>query len=241
MTEARAWLPDGALGLDRVRAALQTALAGWAERWFGATANVGVKTVVLRETSSDPRAIRIGGSDTGPAIRLPAKGKRLLLEAVCTVDLAMVELGPNDHALIDAMATEVAEDLIAALGAGDVGGKDEVWLGLGLGLNGRDLLSIEVPRAWLAAKVRALVQPSRARPPRLTRRRAAIGDSTVALEARLGRGALSLAELHSLAIGDVVLLDRAVEQGVDLILAGSAQSLACGALGRAGTQPTICL
>jgi len=242
MTGARAWLPDTALGLERARAVLEPALAVWAERWLGTAARVVVKSVGARETSPDPRALQIGDAASGPAILLPARGKRLLLETVCAVDLAAVELGLKDHALIDAMAIGIAEDLIAALGTGDVGGEpDVVRLSLGLALNGRDLLTIEVSRPWLAAEVRTLVSPSRARSPRLARRRAAIGASPVTIDALLGRGSLSLAELHSLAPGDVVLLDRNVAQGVELVVAASARSLAHGALGRDGTQPTICL
>lgn len=243
MTVARAWLPDNALALERVRTALDPALADWARRWLGAAARVGVDSVEARAVTPDPGAVRITGPDDRLALLVSMPGKRLLFEVACAVDLAAVALGSNDHALIEAMTTEIAEDLATTLGANETGGKiaDDACLRLGLTLNGRALLTIEASRAWLAGKVRALASPVRTRLPRLERRRAAIGQSRVPIDAILGRGALSLAELHSLAAGDVVLLDRAVAQGVALIVGDSSRSIAQGALGRDGVRPTICL
>jgi len=237
---ARAWLPDNALGLDRARAVLEPGLAGWARRWLGEEVRLGVGSVGACEPPAEPRTVRIAGADGRLAILLPPRGKRALLEALCGVDLAAVSLGPNDHALIDAMTTEIAEDLIAALGAGDPArDADDTRLGLGLKLNGREFLTVEVPRAWFAARARALVPAVRTRLPRLARRRVAIGDSPVAIDAKLGRGSLSLAELRSLAPGDVVVLDRTVAEGVELVIAASSRGLAQGALGRDGAKPTI--
>ncbi len=243
MTVARAWLPDNALALERVRTALDPALADWAARWLGAAARILLDSVETRDVTPDPGAVRIAGADDGLAVLVSMPGKRLLFEAACAVDLAAVALGPNDHALIEAMTREIAEDLVATLGANESGGKiaDDACLPLGLTLNGRAVLTIEAPRSWLAGKVRALVPPVRTRSPRLERRRAAIGHSPVPIDAILGCGALNLAELHSLAPGDVVLLDRAVAQGVALVVGGSSRSIAQGALGRDGVRPTICL
>lgn len=222
---ARAWLPESALTLDAVRATLAPTLDRWATRWF------------VRDIADIAEVTRCAEAFAG-RIELLADGKRLLIEAA----LATNEAPPtsaNDERLLDALVDRISGDLLAQLGRAPAAG--ERGFAIVVALGGGPLLTLTLPEPDLVERVKAGRSPTIRERPRLTARTVAARGAAVAIEAVLGHGGLTLAELETIAVGDVVRLDRRLEEGITLRLAGSGQALAHGTLGRDGAMPAILL
>ena len=237
---ARSWLPDSAFTIDRARRALGAALETWSRAWFS-EARVSLTRVALEESPGrDDGGISPDAAD-GTAIALSPRGKRRLFETICAVDLAELSLGEAEHRAIGAVTREAALDLLKAfdLGVPEPHSGDDKVVRLTVCVGGQELAVVRAPCGAVAARLTSAVARSTTPRAGLVRRSRAIGSASVRLDAIVGRGALALGELNALNPGDIVILDRELEEGIALTLAGSSRVLLYGQLGRDGSMPAL--
>nr|WP_245344953.1 FliM/FliN family flagellar motor C-terminal domain-containing protein [Asticcacaulis solisilvae] len=86
---------------------------------------------------------------------------------------------------------------------------------------GRDILTLGVPTEVVLPVVRAQLGPPSPRRDNLQPLVDALGSAVVAVEAVVGRVELTLADLNTLGVGDVLVLDRVVDEPVDIASADS--------------------
>ena len=230
--QVRDWLPDGFVNHEVVRETIDQAVAQWGERWFvGAYASVtGMKT-----TSGDPRN---ESDDAGWRVYRQAVGIRgersgfsRMVDKALDINTEMSNLTETDHDLLRAMMRKILEDLAEVLEQafgvpGDLKPSpqrlsDPLAGGGGLVMaltdpSGRNILTLAIPNDVILARVKAHLGLPSPSSETLQPLAAALGGVTVAIEAVVGTVELSLTELNDLAIGDVLVLDRAVDQPVDI-------------------------
>jgi flagellar motor switch/type III secretory pathway protein FliN len=101
---------------------------------------------------------------------------------------------------------------------------------IGISVRGKDLLNIHCPQQSLVTKLKSLLGlPAPARNP-LGSRINALKPTRVATKGVLGRAELSVSELEGLAIGDVLILDRALSDTAELRLVETDRLVASGKL-----------
>lgn len=229
----REWLPAEARGVgDAVApAVVRVAISSWASKWFG-RGEVEISSRAVRPGRAGPGATgwRSRGA-VGTSLSAPAT-LRLAGLALDAVPERMV-LAEADRDIIGRLTAEIAADLAGAIERalgldpptverpsrdGDPLREDG---GLELGIldgAGQLLLEIAIPAASLVPRRKASLElPRRDRLP-LTGVAAAIDSTAVRVGARLGTASLSLGELATLGPGDVLVLDRPIEDGASLSL-----------------------
>jgi hypothetical protein len=238
--EPRLWLPAGALDCAPVRAAAVGAVEAWSRKWLA-----GAQAAAAGfEACSGPAPRR------APPWRLHGPGLALALSGADMLRLAGLALGTDverrvlsevDRDMIGRLAAAAAADLarmletafgVAPAGAGEPAAADDPFAGGG-GLviavrdgEGRPLLHAALAGAAIVPFAKAAIRTDKRRQPALARLGRAIGSTSIRVEARLGAAALGLGDLAALAVGDVLILDRAIDDGVALMLAPAARPFA---------------
>ena len=215
---AKDWLPAGAFSEEAVKAVLAETVERWSKRWFakGTAAIATVHRAVIAEPSSQSRLV----TGTVAEAELTGRGKRALIEASLDAELAGQALSEGDHAVLDAFAGAAVQDLVALLDEKFRSDDDEgARLRIGLSLFGSDLLAVTLPRHVLVAAIRGRLGRSRLNTETPKSRLGALAGTTVTAEAVLGEVELALGDLNALGVGDVVILDRALQDPVELRLA----------------------
>jgi flagellar motor switch/type III secretory pathway protein FliN len=198
---AREWLPDGALPGRALSAALEEAVERWSKAWFAD------RPLALRRIDSAAPAPCGGGTLARRALAAGAQ------------DQAGT---PADTALLAALERRILADLEeTALGAvtGRRPASAEAVLSVQVGDSDGDLASVAISRE-AAIRFRKGAMPAPRKRPQVAQRRRALGSVRVAVEARLGSAEVALAELRSLAPGDVIVLDRALSEPAELKVRG---------------------
>ncbi|WP_157215374.1 hypothetical protein [Flavisphingomonas formosensis] len=228
----RPWLPASALSVERVRAALAAPLDAWTQRWFAQAAiTLSACQPAARLAAVPESTVRIAHATSTSAILLPARGKRHLIEAVLDISLSDVTVSEDDHRLLDAFARRICEDLLDRLGAsGEAPAPGATSLRLTISHGRDELLHLDCADTLIIAHIRRARRPA-AQPPKLTGRWQALGGQPVAAVALAGRAQLSLEELKGLAVGDVVLLEGAVNGRAALSFPPSGAIMAQATLG----------
>jgi hypothetical protein len=237
------WLPRNALTEEAVKAVLEEVIGNWSARWF-ARSPAGIGAVRLRDRSlagvgADCARVQQGCVTAA----LPDRGKRYLLEGVLDVDLAQQTLGEGDRVLLDRVATEIMDDLLSLLNqflaeAGAHAGGGQV--NLVLEQNADEVLTIAFPTNAIVALLKARLRRSHGTSLRLTPRLQALAPTRVAAYAVLGTAELGATEVEGLAAGDVIVLDRALAEGIELRLRDSG-TIGCGKLENHGDRVSIAL
>ncbi|WP_322026131.1 FliM/FliN family flagellar motor switch protein [Burkholderia sp. BCC1977] len=258
-TQPVAWRPDSERDLVEARTWLDGALAQWQTRWF-VTATFAVDDVVRV-----PAGMPLPEHD-GYTCRAHADGvrfvsspdaDRLLAEAVYAIDRRTF-CAPGCHDALTAIATTMIDELADLLrSASDASSRAPAgWRAHEQGesiatpprygavemsivsTNGSPLAKVacDVTRIWTLAGTAGT--PGKVPPPGETvvPRVVALDDSPVALSVRLGRCRLTAAELATLAIGDVIPLDQALDAPVTLTIDGTSMPVGTGTPGRTGTS-----
>jgi hypothetical protein len=240
--ESRLWLPAGALDCARVRAAAGDAVEAWSRKWLaGARAAAGRFEVGAGAAPGRGAQWRVHG----PGIALAAS-------AAETVRLAGIALGADAERLV---LSQVDKDIIgrlAAAAAADLARGLEAAFGLGPGEAGepasaedpfkgagglvftaadgqsRPLIHAAVACSAIVPFAKAGIRMDKRRRPPPTRLNRAIGATGIRIEARLGSAALGLGEVAGLAVGDVLILSRTIDEGIGLALAPAGRPFARG-------------
>ena len=201
-------------------------MATWARRWFGARP-VAVTSFV---TLAGPPPPDIDGDWRRHADLVAVKHSRVansrLLERALDLSLEGLVLSEIDRRVIAALAQRVIEDLAATLKAALDVGTAALPDPLGpfgcalIGIaEGRDqLLTVAIPLEALVRLRKAELAPASRSANPLAGVSEALQPTTVVLEASLGKVKLSLAELQGLSPGDIVVLDRVIEDGGEISL-----------------------
>lgn len=220
------WLPAGVLGDHAISEWFDGLIKGWSQRWFigercsaGSIAQAG--TARLRSGPSDVEEIR---SDAGVvSVCIGSRGRGLLLDhALRRASDEIVADG--DRPLLDAFAQEIISDLLREIETGldckaSSARLDTVaWLVM-RDTKEQELLSLRLTAEARRALIRrAFGEPREARG--LEHRGEALGELSVAIEARAGTATLGLGQLEQLALGDVIILDRTIDSGVEIAVKG---------------------
>ncbi len=230
----RHWLPKGAFTDDAVRAVLSATIALWSERWFARReATIGAVRFASAPITPAAQSLRVMGKIVDA--ELPGRGKRLLLEALLDIDLAGQTPIEGDHHVLDTLAARAMEDLLATLEetfgaecARDHGARIVATLAMA----GSEMLTVSFPDSAVVPPIKARMgsrQPAGGTP---RGRMSALGPMHVVADGILGQADLALDDLGGLAIGDVLILDRALQEPVELRLSDTGARIGRGRLGR---------
>lgn len=257
IAEAQPWLPTAALARRAVGRAIDAAVDNWSAAWFGGHR---LTAAVFRPVSG-PNASRAEGGGwqvygTSMALAIGEAAKTRLVGWALDGPMDMLALEGADAKVVarfgHLLLGDLARAVEAALGtAPDVlptprlvdhpfgrAGGVEVPLGEG---QGGALLTLAIPGEAVLPLCRASLPPARPARTPLTRPREAIGSTRVRLQATLGHASIGLADLRRLSEGDVLVLDRALDQGASLLAAGLPEPVASAELGAADGRVTLAL
>ncbi len=242
----RPWLPAEAAGNVAVRAAIEVAVADWSTHWF------------------QNGQLALSGWDIGRIDRMSEasvwSGEKAGLQAVCSARasqrLAAIALdatsdvfdnNERDRSFLSHLTQRIVADLIdrlkALLGAQEIAsGPVAERCFVATVSDGSDaLLRVAIPVSHLIGICRTHLprpQPAREKPKPIL---PALGATQVRLAATLGVSTLSLADLRSLAVGDVLVLDQALDQHTPVSFAGSRDVIAHGLLTKADGHVALIL
>jgi len=250
--EARDWLPAAALDAPAVRRALDHALSSWSERWLPAGRLAAAGFAAHRSGTPPPAS---GWNRYGTATLLAADEFRLAGLALGTRPEGLV-LSEVDRDILGRFTARIAADLASALDraigrnppaeadAEPVAGDPLPDGGLLFAIAdaaGAPVLHGAMPLAALVPFRKSLLGGGRRPRPALARLGRAAGATPVRVEARLGAAVLALGELAALGPGDVLILDRPIDQGAALALARSGRPFARAAIAERGAEVSLTL
>ncbi|HEX8232307.1 MAG TPA: FliM/FliN family flagellar motor C-terminal domain-containing protein [Caulobacteraceae bacterium] len=229
---AEPWLPLASSLAEVVRAKAEEAVGLWNGRWFvRPTVRVG-RLSVLNEWADQTSERGWGPLGRSLAFNCSDAGRRRLSHLALAAPAAASPLNEEDERLfghlVERMLADLGESLETALGASPTPAATGIGrrggLQLDLGEDGAPrLAAIAIPRRIAASYYRA-VKPPASRPSKpLAKRSAALADTRVPLEVQLGQAELALNELGTLAVGDVLVLDRRIDQVLEVTPVGSPQ------------------
>ena len=229
--DARPWFPPGTLELASVRRAVAGHIERWSARWF-AQGHVRLHRIrpadAIARRPDDGPARHCGGSRICATLR----GGDLLAALVLDLDAAEARPTPTDRTLLAPFVDEMLDDLLNGLKEiaspapfGDPAATIELSDG-----GGRVLCSIHLDRASIVALVKAALPSQRSARSTLSSRAEALAPTRVALEMRVGGAEVPIHALRALGPGDILVLDRAIAQGLDVAFPGAPRGFAHVAL-----------
>jgi flagellar motor switch/type III secretory pathway protein FliN len=220
------------LSHEAVRETLEQAVATWNGQWF---VTPGVVVADLRPATRDARPDNDGNGWRVYRTALAVRAARGALPRLVgrALDLRADAAGHTaaDLRLLAAFEEKLLESLTEtlerALGVGGalkteperpadpIGEQGGVLVSL-TDPSGREALTLAIPSEVVFRYVKASqTAPSAKRTP-LRPLTHTLADVKLAFEARIGKVELTLAELNELAVGDVLVLDRRVDETVDI-------------------------
>lgn len=228
----REWLPWGVLSHDSVRQTLEQGIAQWNGLWFVTPA---IAVADLRPTMTDSRADSEG---TGWRVYRAALGVRVARGALPRLVGRALDLRPDvtgqtgaDLRLLAVFEDKLLESLIETLerafgvagvlkpvperpadAFGELGG---ILVSL-VEPSGRDVLTLAIPVEIVFRHIKSVLKRPTGKGETLRPLGEALSDVRIPLEAQIGKVELTLAELGELAVGDVLVLDRRVDEAVDI-------------------------
>lgn len=235
----RDWLPKDAFLGAVTKDVLSGPVAAWSARWV-ARAPAGVSKLHFAERSVAARSQTTCGQHV--ALDLTGIGRRHLLEALLDVNLAENPRSEADTRVLDAVVEEACEDFVRTLdeifvGEPDHGEDKGLRATVAIGRNDVFEFAVAVPSLVPLLKRRLGGAASPGRP--LSRLSVALRDARIRAHAVLGHVDLTLSEMRELNAGDVLVIDRALGDPVELRLPQSSRPLARGKLARNGDQLSI--
>ncbi|KWB76994.1 FliM/FliN family flagellar motor C-terminal domain-containing protein [Burkholderia ubonensis] len=247
------WRPASGRDLDAMRALVDTALADWQSRWFGAKRFIVGEVVHLPRSTFESDMPAESGHRCAPGIRLDmlARSDRALIKAAFATTDAVFD-SPACHDRLVSIAEEICDDLRDTLrcaltpsGMPDT----EVATAKSAGRYGAVRLAIESLRgdalASLICDVTYIRERNAGRPAvtsdrhvvdKTTPRRIALDLSPITLAVLLGRCQMSAAQLTALSPGDILVLDHRIDDPVTLLVDGTSSPVAFGTPGRTGAS-----
>jgi flagellar motor switch/type III secretory pathway protein FliN len=235
--QVREWLPYGVVTDDTVRLAVEDALTRWHDRWFvGPYASVSDMTAAREAawSDSDDGGWRIHGAMVGVRIRRQALSR--MVDKVLDTNSEGLSLTEADRHVMKGLERKIVEtlaiDVEQAFGlTGELKAAPEKQRdalaengGLLVVLKdpaGREILTLGLPTAITLPILKGRLGPPAPRKEGLQPLTGALGPASVGVEAVVGSVELTLTELSNLGVGDVLVLDRVVDEPVDIASAVS--------------------
>ncbi len=221
------WIPEEVLCDDQLTDAIQGHAVSWASDWF--PGSIPVRTslnVAASQAANSPEPHFVSG---GCGVYLPEVDQLALAKALLGMDRGDTE--DSDREIFGSVTKSAVDDLLARFGSdlfedkprassqpgsASEPGAAKVRYTLTLGAPSIALI-LEMPRSRAVEARCRLVAPRKARLP-LHDPAVALADLQVELGAQLGQVELSVPEVRQLAPGDVVILDRAVEDPMEVVI-----------------------
>lgn len=239
--DVKEWLPKDAFTDDAVKAILAAPLEQWSGAWF-----LHRTVAISRIRMGQGRTVNASASrqfqGALAVAELPETAKRQLLDAALEFSLAEQILSEDDGRVLDLFAAKIAEDLIARLDAAFSGEKANARgprVSFAVSLSGADLFEISIPQHVLVPVLKSRLSAPRKSTQAPRSRMKAFGPTALTVNGLLGRAELAVEDLRGLAPGDVLVLDRALNETVELRLDGSNRNIGRGRLDRAGDRVSI--
>ena len=230
---ARSWLPDDVAVPALAQGALADMADGWSSAWFSGEPlrALGVLTRVAN-AHSELRKATWHHCEGGLAIAIPSSGAAALGVAVLAMTVTGSARPAADLALLEHVGGACLDDLKRRAAALFGIEKSAVWREEQGATQGYPVyridiadsirsvvLTLELSEACFTRFVKAKLPPAPA-PRKFGASAAALGSLPATLSVVLGRCGLTVAELSSLAEGDVLVLDRARDAVMPLAIEG---------------------
>jgi flagellar motor switch/type III secretory pathway protein FliN len=240
--DVKEWLPKGAFCDGAIKAALADTVAHWSGDWFSHPAAISAVCFAGRNLPHQDSAQGLHVRGVCADARLSGRGKRILLEQALAVDLSGQVLCESDHQVLAAFAAQVVEDLTARLDAlfeGEAPPTDAPRIGLTVSIAGSEMLSLALPDFVLVPLLKSKIRAARTLDDAPRGRMEALKSQRLGTEGILGNAELNLNDLGMLDVGDVLILDRRLNDSVELRISGGGQLIGRGKLGRNGNRVSI--
>lgn len=241
----RPWLPGAAIEACARAVPLRQVVADWSAKWFVRPPVTPLRDAVLTAVA-DPRGGARWVLADGVGLRLAAEGEQGIMTLLFGARDGAEPLMPGDTLALQAVVDSCLRDLRARLATAlrlpeDAPWRPEAsvpdaarrWVWRIEAGRGAALLEIAVDEALLVRRIRAGLPPAPA-PQRISRLAAALAPQPIVLSALVGRCRLTTAELAGLGEGDVVVLDRALDDPVAIAVDRVPQARACTVAERDG-------
>lgn len=254
-----AWRPDSDRDLADARSWIGDALADWQTRWFDRAAFVVDDVVRIPRDAPWPDHDGFACRSHGDGIRFDASkdADRLLVEAAYGIDERTFGM-PGCHASLKSIAADMLDELVGIIRSGPGSPSHEVaalpvddlresrnppnrYGAIALSItstNGTPVAKIicDMTCIWARADAARTPNAMQALDEACVSRRAALDQSPVTLSVLLGQCRLSAAELATIAVGDVIALDQALDAPITLSIDGTATQVGTGTLGHTGAS-----
>lgn len=243
----QSWLPNDTATPRRALAALGDMADGWSQAWIAAEPFRVAGALVRIDPRSELRKAQWHCHDGGLTIGHSATGLGVL--GALVLGVPVVERPPADAALLEAVGSECIDDLKRRC-ADLFGLPQRNWAistdrpagpvhRLEITAPSRNsVLTIDVSIKLFVAFVKAMLPPAPPPPP-LGNPGEALATLAVSLSALLGQSAITIAELSSLAEGDVLVLDRALDAPLLLAIDGKPTARGTCVIGQNGAALNI--
>lgn len=231
------WLPRSALFDGTLSQRLVDRTDTWAARWLSAPM---IASVRMSASAPDMRvsseATCWEASSSGPFLVIDASGQIEIACAMLGIEPAWSKITAADRDFLSALAAPCLEDFLGSAAEGLISQPiirkmaTKAFPATGGLLRFKVALSAAAPALDLYVQKANAIDARKAmiyspRPPRaLGRREDAIREENVQVGALLGIGKVALSELYSLAAGDVLVLDRACDDPLNLTVNGEARA-----------------
>jgi len=228
----REWLPWGVLSHEAVRETLEAAIGHWSGQWFAAPY---AAVASVRPAMADPRPDGDGTGwrmySTEIAIRAGRAALSRMIYRALDLRADVPEPTPADARILAGLEEKILESLADTVERTfGVAGRprqapekteDPLKESGGLVVSvteptGREVLTLAIPAELVFRHVKASQGKPAPRPAALRPLPEALAGVSIAFEARIGTVELTLSELGELAVGDVLVLDRRLDQPVDI-------------------------
>ena len=234
MTTVSEWLPIGHLTSTAVTNLVGRVVSDWSEAWFSESQ---IKLSLLRP--ADGQASRKDWSPCGPCRLGVTRSGRLKLallaldassepQPMTDADLQIIE--GVQAALVKDLGDRLARLLEVKSSAENEGQPGSDDLIATLWAENIEICQLSFCRNLIAALARRQAPPRRIHDEAPVSRIEALGPNRVALEAHFGSVELSLAEIRNLAVGDVLVLDTALNDPIALLLKPQGTAIVAGRL-----------
>ena len=235
------WLPPGVAEREDVRRALAAAVEQWAQAWFG-TSRPGLVNLrnADRTSTADDQGICWQSGEGSVSTGVSRQARTALAAIALGPEIERLVLTETERDIVDGFLAELLKDLSRrverAFHCGDDVPNDGrraaapfapggLLAEIDLGPAGP--LRIAVPMSVIIAFCRTSMPAPDPAPP-ISAVAKAVAASRVTVSAVLGSAHLPLGDFMSLVAGDVLILDRRVDEGADLLLEPATKRFARG-------------
>lgn len=217
-TVARTWLPSLSQVPPRLQAGFADAVAGWSAHWFADAPTPMGAFRKCRTVSPSGTAFDWRGSDDG--LSVGCADDAAVQTGARMIDVPARDRSDPDRRLLEQIGTACLDDLRDRVGKVAGTARADSWR-QGVAApdwtaSVGDAVAIGLSDT-LVATLAARTLPS-AVPPPLGSGREALAQIAIEVSAAVGRAELTVADLRALEIGDVVVLDRRVEDPVPIAI-----------------------